>query len=124
MLELLDYLCRNGFKIYICSGGSIHLVRVISEEVYGIVPENVIGSHGKAAFELRDEKWAIVKKPEIGLINDMTGKPVGINLHIGRKPILAAGNVRSGGDIVMLTYCRSNTLPSLQILVNHDDAKR
>ena len=124
MLELLDYLRSKDFKIYICSGGGIQFMRVISDEVYGIAPENVIGSHGKAAFELRDGKWAIVKKPEIGLINDMAGKPVGINLHIGRKPILAVGNVRSGGDIAMLTYCQSNTLPSLQILVNHDDAER
>ena len=95
------------------TGGGIQFMRVISEEVYGFVPENVIGSHGRSAFELRDGKWAIVKKPEIGLINDNAG-----------KPILAAGNVRSGGDIAMLTYCQSNTLPSLQILVNHDDAER
>jgi len=124
MVELLDYLRANGFKTYICSGGGIHFMRVISEEAYGIVPENVIGSHGKAAFELRDGKWAIVKKPEIGLINDRAGKPVGIDLHIGRKPILAAGNVRSGGDIAMLAYCQSNKRPSLQLLINHDDAER
>lgn len=124
MLELLAYLRAKGFKTYIVSGGGIHFMRTIAEETYGVDPENVIGSHGKTAFEKRGESWELVKKPEIAFVNDKRGKPVAIDLHIGRKPIFAAGNVRSGGDIAMLTYCQTNKLPTLQILVNHDDPNR
>ena len=124
MLELLVYLRANGFKTYICSGGGIDFMRVVSEKTYGIVPENVIGSNARDRFEKIDGKWQLMKTGEDLFNNDKTGKPVGIDLHIGRKPIFAAGNVRSGGDISMLTYCHSNQLPSLQMLVNHDDADR
>jgi phosphoglycolate phosphatase-like HAD superfamily hydrolase len=124
MLELLAYLRGNGFKTYICSGGGIDFMRVVSETTYGISPENVIGSNARDRFEKIDGKWQLMKTGEDLFVNDKTGKPVGIDLHIGRKPIFAAGNVRSGGDISMLTYCHSNQLPSLQVLVNHDDADR
>ena len=124
MLELLAYLRANDFKTYIASGGGIDFMRVISEETYGIVPENVIGSNGRNVFKQVDGKWQLFKTAEHLNINDKTEKPVGIDLHIGRKPIFAAGNVRSGGDIGMLTYSHSNTLPSFQLLVNHDDDKR
>jgi len=124
MVELLAYLRANDFKTYICSGGGIDFMRVISEETYGIVPENVIGSNGRNVFKQVDGKWQLIKTAEHLNINDKSEKPVGIDLHIGRKPIFAGGNVRSGGDIGMLTYCHSNTLPSFQLLVNHDDDER
>ena len=124
MVQLLEYLRANGFKTYICSGGGIDFMRVISEECYGIVPENVIGSNGQPEFKQIDGKWCLVKTANHLFNNDKLTKPVGIDLHIGRKPIFAGGNVRSGGDIGMLTYCHSNTLPSFQLLVNHDDDKR
>ena len=124
MIELLVHLRANDFKTYICSGGGIDFMRVIAEQAYGIAPENVIGSNGRDVFTQVDGQWQLIKTADDLFNNDKAGKPVGIDLHIGRKPILAVGNVRSGGDIGMLTYCHSNPLPSLQILINHDDAQR
>ena len=124
MVELLAYLRANGFKTYICSGGGIDFMRVISEETYGIVPENVIGTNGRNKFKQVDGQWQLFKTADHLFFNDKATKPTGIDLRIGRKPIFAGGNVRSGGDIGMLTYCHSNTLPSFQLLVNHDDDKR
>ncbi|TWU31603.1 HAD family hydrolase [Novipirellula artificiosorum] len=124
MVELLAYLRANGFKTYICSGGGIDFMRAISEETYGIVPENVIGTNGRNVFKQVDGKWQLFKTADHLFFNDKATKPTGIDLHIGRKPIFAGGNVRSGGDIGMLTYCHSNTLPSFQLLVNHDDDER
>src|SRR5437867_7691265 len=106
MIELLAYLRANGFKTFIVSGGGIEFMRPWTEGVYGIPPEQVVGSSGKTKYEMRD------------------GKPVGINQHIGRKPILSAGNVFSGGDIAMLRYGQSHPGATLQLMVNHDDAAR
>lgn len=124
MLELLAYLRANGFKTFIVSGGGIEFMRAWAEPVYGIPPEQIVGSSGKTKFEMRDGKPVLVKLPEINFIDDKEGKPVGINQHIGRKPVLSGGNVFSGGDIAMLRYCQSHPGATLQLMVNHDDAAR
>ncbi|MFZ1323015.1 MAG: haloacid dehalogenase-like hydrolase [Ignavibacteria bacterium] len=124
MLELLNYLRANEFETFICSGGGLDFMRVISEETYGIPTHNVIGSFGKSKFEFSDGSAEMERLPELILINDKEGKPVGIDYFIGKKPIFSAGNVRSGGDIAMSIYCQSNKLPSIQLIVNHDDPVR
>ena len=124
MIELLAYLRANGFKTFIVSGGGIEFMRPWTEKVYGIPPEQVVGSSGKTKYEIRDGQPVLVKLAEINFIDDKEGKPVGINQHIGRKPILSAGNVFSGGDIAMLRYCQSHPGATLQLMVNHDDAVR
>ena len=100
MLELLAYLRANGFKTFIVSGGGIEFMRPWTEKVYGIPPEQVVGSSIKTKYEMRDGKPVLVRLPEINFIDDKTGKPVGINSHIGRRPIAAFGN--SDGDQQML----------------------
>jgi len=124
MVELLAYLRANGFKTFIVSGGGIEFMRPWTEGVYGIPPEQVVGSSGKTKYEMREGKPVLVKLAEVNFIDDKEGKPVGINQHIGRKPVLSAGNVFSGGDIAMLRYCQSHPGATLQLMVNHDDAAR
>lgn len=124
MLELVNYLKANEFEVFICSGGGLDFMRAVSDEIYGIPTQNVIGSFGKGEYKITDGSSEILKLPEIILINDKTGKPVGIDYFIGRKPIFSAGNVRTGGDIAMNTYCQSNKLPNIQLIVNHDDPVR
>jgi len=124
MLELLAYLQANGFKTFIVSGGGIEFMRAWAERVYGIPPEQIVGSSIKTKFEMRDGQPALVRLPELNFNDDKEGKPVGINQHIGRKPVLAGGNVFSGGDIAMLRYCQSHPGATLQLMVNHDDAGR
>jgi phosphoserine phosphatase len=124
MIELLDYLRANGFKIYICSGGGIDFMRGVSAELYGIPPEQVIGSSMKKELQQVDGKWVLSRTGKRILLNDKEVKAVNIGLHIGRRPLLAMGNVRSGGDIGMLSYSQGREGPSLQLLVNHDDEKR
>ena len=122
MLELLEYLRANEFKTFIVSGGGIDFMRVFSEDVYGIPPEQVVGSSGVTAFELRDGEAVLVKQPEIEFVDDKEGKPVGINRFIGRQPIAAFGN--SDGDLAMLQYTAAGDGPKLMVLVHHDDAER
>jgi hypothetical protein len=127
MLELLEHLRANGFKTYIVSGGGVDFMRVFAEGVYGIPPEQVVGSTGDAKFELRDGVPTIVKEAELVLLDDKEGKPVGIHRHIGRRPLFAAGN--SDGDLQMLQYTtiargKSDTRPSFGLLVHHTDAER
>lgn len=124
MLEVLEYLRANGFKTYICSGGGIDFMRVIAEDTYGIVPENVIGSFAMNTFKQVDGSWKIVKDHKNFFLNDAYTKPVGIDQHVGRIPIFVGGNVRSGGDIGQLTYSQTNPLPNFQLLINHDDDQR
>ncbi|QDV51583.1 HAD family hydrolase [Gimesia fumaroli] len=121
MLELLNFLRANGFKTYIVSGGGIDFLRVWTEDVYGIPPEQVIGSSIKVKLEQRDGKPVLVRQAEIDLIDDKEGKPVGIHRYIGRAPVMAFGN--SDGDLQMLQWTdrRENTLKAL---VHHTDAKR
>ena len=100
MLELLAYLRANGFKNFIVSGGGIEFMRPWTEQVYGIPPEQVVGSSVKTKFEMRDGQPVLVRLPELNFNDDKAGKPVGINQHIGRRPIAAFGNSR--GDQEML----------------------
>ena len=120
----VDLLRANGFKTFIVSGGGIEFMRPWMEKVYGIPPEQVVGSSIKTKFEIRDGQPVLVRLPELNFNDDKEGKPVGINQHIGRKPVLSGGNVFSGGDIAMLRYCQSHPGATLQLMVNHDDAVR
>ena len=127
MLELLAYLRANGFKTFIVSGGGIDFLRVFAEPVYGIPPEQVVGTTLDATFEMRDGIPTIVKQGKISLVDDKTGKPVGIYQHIGRRPIFAAGN--SDGDLQMLEYTTiprnaGDRTPRFGLLVHHTDAGR
>ena len=122
MLELLAYLRANGFKTYIVSGGGIEFMRPWAEAVYGIPPEQVIGSSIKTRFEMRDGQPVLVRLPELNFIDDKAGKPVGINQHIGRRPIAAFGN--SDGDLQMLQWTCIDRQPSLCLYVHHTDGER
>lgn len=122
MLELLVYLRTKGFKTFIVSGGGIEFMRPWTEHVYGIPPEQVVGSSGKLKYALRDGHPVLVKLPEINFIDDKDGKPVGIQTHIGRKPILAFGN--SDGDLQMLQWTASGNGAHFMALIHHTDAER
>ena len=122
MLELLTYLRAEGFKTFIVSGGGIDFIRVFAEEVYGIPPEQVIGSSLVAEFVETAEGGVIRKLPEVNFIDDKAGKPVGINLHIGRRPIAAFGN--SDGDLQMLQYTTAGEGLRFGLIVRHNDAER
>ncbi|MFP2930893.1 HAD family hydrolase [Pyxidicoccus sp. 3LG] len=124
MLELLQYLRAQGFQTWISSGGGIDFMRAVSEQMYGIPPEQVIGSSLEKKFVERGDERVLMREPKADHINDKEGKPVGIDLHVGLRPVFAAGNVRSGGDISMLEYSQGGARPSFQLLINHDDAER
>jgi phosphoserine phosphatase len=120
MLELLAYLRANRFKTYIVSGGGIEFVRAFAEEVYGIPPEQVIGSSIVTKYELQEGKPRLVRQPEVDFLNDKEGKPVGIQRHIGRRPLMAFGN--SDGDFQMLEWTTARG--GFGLLVHHDDEER
>jgi phosphoglycolate phosphatase-like HAD superfamily hydrolase len=122
MLELLAHLRANGFKTFIVSGGGIEFMRPWTETVYGIPPEQVVGSSAKTKFELRDGKPVIVRLPELNFIDDNVGKPIGIHRHIGRRPIAAFGN--SDGDLQMLQWTAGGSGPRFCLYVHHTDAER
>ncbi len=122
MLELLAYLRANGFKTFIVSGGGIEFMRPWAEQAYGIPPEQVIGSSVKTQFEMRDGKPVLVRLPVLNFNDDKGDKPVGINQHIGRRPIAAFGN--SSGDKEMLEYTQGGSGARFELLVLHDDAAR
>ena len=122
MLELLAYLRANGFTTFIVSGGGIEFMRPWTERVYGIPPEQVVGSSIKTRFELRDGKPVLVRLPEINFVDDGPGKPVGIQMQIGRRPIAAFGN--SDGDLQMLQWTAAGAGPRLCLYVHHTDADR
>lgn len=123
MLELMAYLRANGFKTFIVSGGGIDFMRPWTEGVYGIPPEQVVGSSGVTKFELgKDGKPVLMKMPKVEFIDDGPGKPVGINRFIGRQPIFAFGN--SDGDLQMLQYVAAGSGARLALYVHHDDAER
>jgi phosphoglycolate phosphatase-like HAD superfamily hydrolase len=122
MLELLAYLRANGFKTFIVSGGGIDFMRVFAEQVYGIPPEQIVGSSGKLDFELRDGKPVLMKLPELNFNDDKGGKPVGIQMHIGRRPIFSFGN--SDGDLQMLQWTAAGSGARFGGLVHHTDAER
>jgi len=122
MLELLAYLRANDFKTYIVSGGGIEFVRTFAEPVYGVPPEQVIGSSVKTRYEVRDGRPVIARLGEIDFIDDKAGKPVGIHKFIGRRPLMAFGN--SDGDFEMLEWTTSGPGPRFGLIVHHDDALR
>lgn len=121
-LELLTYLRVNGFKTFIVTGGGNGFVRAIAETTYGIPPEQVIGSSGKTQLETQSGKPILVKLPELKSFDDRAEKVVNIELHIGRRPILAFGN--SDGDLAMLQYTAAGTGARLALLLHHDDGDR
>jgi hypothetical protein len=122
MLELLAYLRAKGFKTYIVSGGGVEFLRPWTERVYGIPPEQVIGSSLKVKFNLRDGKPVLLRLPEIHFIDDGPGKPVGIQMQIGRRPIAAFGN--SDGDLQMLQWTTAGPGLRFGLIVHHTDAER
>ena len=122
MLEVLAYLRANAFKTFIVSGGGVEFMRVWAERVYGIPPEQVIGSAGKLKLETRDNAPVLVKLPEVDLIDDKEMKPVAIQSRIGRRPIAAFGN--SDGDLQMLQWAAAGSGARFALFVHHDDADR
>jgi len=122
MLELLAYLRANGFKTFIVSGGGIEFMRPFTERVYGVPPEQVIGSSIQTRYELRGGKPAIVRLPAVDFVDDEAGKPVGIHKFVGRRPLLAFGN--SDGDFEMLEWTTSGPGSRLGLLLHHDDGER
>ncbi len=122
MLELLAYLRANGFKTFIVSGGGIEFMRPWSERVYGIPPDQVVGSSIKTRFEMRDGRPTLFRLPQVNFVDDKTGKPIGINEHIGQRPIAAFGN--SDGDLEMLQWTTMSGGLRLGLLVHHTDAER
>jgi hypothetical protein len=123
MVELIDFLHDQEFKVFLCSAGGITFMRAASEEIYGIPKERVIGSNISFETKMTDDGPVVLRKPGIiEPIDDGPGKPINIELHIGRKPIIAGGN--SDGDLHMLWLAQTGSYPSLSLLVNHDDAER
>ena len=123
MQELLSLLRANGFKNFIVSGGGADFMRVWVERVYGIPPEQVVGSTARTKYELRDSGPVLIKTLDYLFVNDKQGKPVGIHQFIGRRPILCCGN--SDGDQAMLQYTTiNNPLPSFGLIIHHTDAER
>jgi phosphoserine phosphatase len=122
MLEVLAYLRANGFKTYIVSGGGVEFMRPWTERVYGIPPEQIVGSRAKVQYEVREGKPVLTRLAAIDLIDDKAGKPVGIHQVIGRRPLMAFGN--SDGDVEMLEWTTSAPGPRFGLIVHHTDAER
>jgi phosphoglycolate phosphatase-like HAD superfamily hydrolase len=122
MLELLEYLRANGFKTFIVSGGGVDFMRPWTEAVYGIPPEQVVGSAIVLEYQEREDVPVLLRKPEVAFVDDKAGKPVGIWRHIGRRPVFAFGN--SDGDLQMLRWTTAGNGRRLGLLLRHDDAER
>ena len=123
MLELMDYLRANGFETYIVSGGGIEFMRPWTEAVYGVAPAHVVGSSIKTEYKVVDGKGQLMRLPDVAFIDDKEGKPVGINSHIGKRPIAAFGN--SDGDYQMLEYTTAGAKGArLGMIVHHTDGVR
>ena len=122
MVELLAYLRAHGFKTFIVSGGGIEFMRAFAEKVYGIPPEQVVGSSIKTKFEMSADRPVLMRLPQINFFDDGPGKPVAINEHIGRRPIAAFGN--SDGDLQMLQWTAAGSGPRFCLYVHHTDAER
>jgi phosphoserine phosphatase len=122
MLELLAYLRANGFKTFIVSGGGVEFMRPWTERIYGVPPEQVVGSSIKTRFEMRDGQPLLFRLPKVNFIDDKAGKPVGINEYIGRRPIAAFGN--SDGDLEMLQWATTGGGVRFGLIVHHTDAER
>ena len=122
MLELMDYLRANDFKVFIVSGGGIEFIRAFSEEVYGVPKNQVVGSSIKTEFVLDDGVADVMRLPEMDFIDDKEGKPVGIAKHLGRRPVISVGN--SDGDLQMMQYAASGEGKRMMIYLHHTDAER
>ncbi|WP_454619566.1 HAD family hydrolase [Bradyrhizobium cenepequi] len=122
MLELLTYLRANGFKTFIVSGGGIEFMRPWSERIYGVSPEQVVGSSIKTEFKIDNGQPALIRLPAIDFVDDGAGKPVGINSHIGRRPVAAFGN--SDGDLQMLQWTTLQGGRRFGLIVHHTDSER
>jgi phosphoglycolate phosphatase-like HAD superfamily hydrolase len=122
MLEVVDHLRANGFRTYIVTGGGQEFVRVFSEQVYGVPVEQVVGSSIATKYEYQGGEPVLMREPEVFFIDDKVGKPIGINLFIGKRPLAAFGN--SGGDREMLEWTGAGDGARLKMLVLHDDAER
>lgn len=122
MLELIDYLEANEFRVFIVSGGGIEFMRPWTEQTYGIPPQNVVGSSIKTKYELKDGKPVIMRLPDVDFIDDGPGKPIGIHKFIGKRPIAAFGN--SDGDFQMLEWTTAGEGRRFGLIVHHDDAER
>ena len=122
MLEVMRYLRANGFRTYIVTGGGQEFVRVYSDKVYGVPVEQVVGSSIVTRYEAKDGKPVLMREPKVFLIDDKAGKPIGINLFIGKRPYAAFGN--SDGDREMLEWTGAGEGARLMMLVLHDDALR
>lgn len=127
MRELLAHLRANGFQVFVAGTGSADVARVLAGTLYGIPPDDVIGSSAKTTLREEDGRLVLRRMADADALVEGPGKPAGIHRHVGRRPILAVGNVRSGGDIDMLRYSEGgpgSTSPSLQVLIRHDDFDR
>jgi len=122
MLELLDYLRAYEFNVYIVSGGGLDFIRVFAEDVYGVPPQNVVGSFGEARLEVERGKPRIMKDPGVGFLDDKEGKPLGIARHIGKRPVFVAGN--SDGDLAMAQWSTAGEGARFAMFVHHTDAER
>jgi len=124
MLELLDLLRAQAFRVFIVTGGGVEFVRAISEPIYGVPPDDVVGTAVEVDVQRRDGRMELVRRAALagGTVNEGEPKPKAIQAHIGRRPILAAGN--SAGDAEMLEYATTGRLPSLGLVIDHDDSER
>jgi len=124
MLELLAYLRASGFETWICSGGTVDLMRAFAGEKYGIPAQQIIGSEFKRESRVQDGRLVIWRLDTLDTFNDKAMKPVNIDRQIGRRPLFVAGNVRSGGDVAQMQYSKGRAGPSFQLMIDHDDAAR
>ncbi|MEO8225669.1 MAG: haloacid dehalogenase-like hydrolase, partial [Gammaproteobacteria bacterium] len=124
MRELISHLKANGFRVFVSTTGSIDLVRALSEDLYGVPADDVIGSSVVSTLREEDGRLVLRRLGSVHALNDGPRKPITIDLHVGQRPILAVGNVNSGGDIDMLRYSQQPGVSNLQILIRHDDFER
>lgn len=124
MLELLAYLRANQFQTWMSSGGTIDFMRVFAPQIYGIPVHQIVGTEFKRESRRENGRLFVWRLPDVEHLNDKDGKPVGIDRHIGKRPVFIAGNVLSGGDIAMMEYSKGRKGASFQLLINHDDAER
>jgi phosphoserine phosphatase len=122
MLDLMRFLRAHQYQTFIVSGGGIEFLRVFAERVYGVPPNQIVGSSIRTDYEVKDGRPVLIRKAEIDFIDDGPGKPVGINRFIGRRPIIAVG--KSDGDVQMLEYTSAGDGPRLCMLLHHDDSER
>jgi phosphoserine phosphatase len=123
MLELIDLLRSAGFRVFVVTGGGVEFVRAVSDQLYGVPPDDVVGTAVELAVERRDGQMVLVRQAALrGSPNEGAPKPVNIQAHIGRRPIVAGGN--TAGDREMLEYAQTGPLPSLCLVIEHDDDER